>query len=99
MKVHSTVKSGSITLANARRAAREAKSARDGASLADVSPSVRESLVKRYLGHFGPTAKKTATGAGASKTARPAAKKARPAAKKAVARKVSRKAKRKAGNG
>jgi hypothetical protein len=79
------VKTGSVTLTEARQAARAAKTGRMVKPIADRAPSARARIIERYLGHFGPVLKKATARKSTSKKVGSAAKKS--AAKKVSARK------------
>jgi hypothetical protein len=86
------VKAGSVSLSEARAAARAAKT---GHYLRVVGGSVsqRDSLWERYLGHFGGTAKKATDGQGkkAKSAKKVAVKRLKVTAKKTSAKKHSAK--------
>ena len=86
-----TVKAGSVSLSEARAAARAAKT---GHYLRVVDGTIRQSdtLWERYLGHFGGAVKKATGGHVKAKTAKKtAAKRVKVTGKKASAKKHSAK--------
>lgn len=77
-------KAGSLTLAEAREAARVAKTARP--ALAKLSPAKRAALWERYLGHFGPPVRKTVAARTIKATAKKGAAREKVAAKRTGSR-------------
>jgi len=71
-----TIKSGSVSLAAARQAARAAKARRHSKPATAAGTLYRDSMWERYLGHFGPVAKKSSSKKAASTVRKMVAKKA-----------------------
>ena len=80
-----SVKSGSISLASARQAARAVKAGRHGRSIGSIARSVPDSFKERYLGHFGVSSNHAGKSQPASR--RPSVRKS--SVKKTVAKKAS----------